>query len=350
MKRKKKPVILQSHDPKAKPLGVVKKAEKKSKSLELTIEYPPEGIEPSVDMLLKRKSSITKKVYAILTADWHLRENTPIGRTDDFWNAQWKKVAFVSELQRKYDCPVIHAGDLFDHWKPSPYLLSKTFENLPEQFWTVYGNHDLPYHGIDSSHKSGVYTLVTSGRITLLPGIHWGRLPSDDHKGVSIPSSNRKILVWHIMTYIGKDPWPGCTDPSADTLLKRYSQFDLILTGHNHKCFMKEQDERILLNPGALTRQTVDQIDHKPCVFLYHADTNTVEKVYIPITENVMSREHIDIKERRDARIEAFVERLNTEWQKGVSFEENLEQFLNRNDISNEIITYIRKAVDYETN
>ncbi|KKL99820.1 hypothetical protein LCGC14_1810530, partial [marine sediment metagenome] len=81
----------------------------------------------------------------ILTSDWHLREDTPICRTDDFWSAQWNKVDQVMALQSKYDCPILHAGDLFHHWKPSPYLLSETIDHLQgSRFYTVYGQHDLP--------------------------------------------------------------------------------------------------------------------------------------------------------------------------------------------------------------
>ena len=46
---------------------------------------------------------------AILTADWHLRDDQPICRTDDFWSTQWRKVNAVTELQTRHGCPVIHA-------------------------------------------------------------------------------------------------------------------------------------------------------------------------------------------------------------------------------------------------
>ena len=83
-----------------------------------------------------------KTPSAILCGDFHLREDTPVCRTDDFWAAQWDKVLEIKELQEKYKCPVIHSGDLFNHWKPSPYLLSTTMWGMPEHFHTIYGNHD----------------------------------------------------------------------------------------------------------------------------------------------------------------------------------------------------------------
>jgi len=292
----------------------------------------------------------SKKVSAILCADFHLREDTPICRVDDFQKAQWKKVDFIRNLQIKYNCPVIHAGDLFNHWKPSPYLLSNTINHIPERFWTIYGNHDLPQHSLNLEKKSGIYTLTSAGVINLLKSAHWGIDLRKDLQPYEVVIENRKILVWHIMTYKGDSPWPGCTDLSAEQVLDKFPQFDLIVTGHNHKCFMEEDGKRILLNPGSLTRQAIDQVEHHPSVFLYYAKTNTVKRIHLPIEKEVMSRAHISVKERRDARIEAFVERLNTEWQKGVSFEENLEHFLANNDIADPVIKVIERAIDNEKN
>jgi predicted phosphodiesterase len=293
---------------------------------------------------MKRNKVSEKKVTAILTADWHLREDTPICRTDNFWEAQWGKIKFIREMQEKYDCLVVHAGDLFEHWKPSPYLLSCCFKYLPKQFYTILGNHDLPYHGVKNADKSGVYTLLAGSRITLLSGTHWGQMPKGG--SFSIPEVNRKILVWHVMTYQGKLPWPGCRDASANKLLKQYSQFDLVLTGHNHQTFVEELDGRLLVNPGSLTRHKIDQVLHKPSVFLYYAKTNTAKQIFLPIEKEMMSREHVAVKERRDARIDAFVKKLDTEWQKGVSFETNLEQFLSQNKVEKQVVEIIEKAIE----
>ena len=65
-------------------------------------------------------------VDLILTSDWHLRESTPECRTDDFWEAQWKKIDFIKELSEKHGAFVFVAGDIFHHWKPSPNLIRKT--------------------------------------------------------------------------------------------------------------------------------------------------------------------------------------------------------------------------------
>ena len=292
--------------------------------------------------MLRTSKKITKPDL-ILTADWHLRETHPRCRLDNFCEeTQWKKVKFIADIQEQYNCPVIHAGDLFDYWKPSPYLLSKTIEYLPKQFYTVYGNHDLPQHNIELAEKSGIYTLERANCINrIIPKeiqlISWGMMPFENEDNV---------LVWHIFTYQGKEPFPGCVSLTAKKLLKNYPQYDLIVTGDNHQSFIEEYEDRLLVNPGSIFRMDADQINHKPRIYLYYASTNSVESIYIPIEESVISRQHIDVVKERDDRINAFITQLNDNWQIGLSFEENIKQFEHKNNVRKSVMDIIYKAIE----
>lgn len=300
----------------------------------------------------RTKTKITNLPSAILTSDWHLREDQPVCRTDNFWEAQWEKVDFIKELQEKYDCMVIHAGDLFNHWKPSPYLLSQAIEHIPYGLWSIYGNHDLPQHNMDLSIKSGLHTLNKAQILRTFSfvdeavkdwkiyGVHWNEIPVNNPK-----MGERTVLVWHVMNY-QKKPWPGCTDPMAAKLLRKYPQYDLIVTGHNHQAFVEEHEGRLLVNPGSLTRQEADQIDFRPRVYLWWAGENRVEPVYLPINEGVITREHIEKIERRDERIEAFISKLDGKWKTAMSFEENLERFIKANNIRQPVMDIIYKAIE----
>jgi len=95
-----------------------------------------------------------------------------------------------------------------------------------------------------------------------------------------------------------------------------------------------------------MTRQTAAQIDFQPRVALWYADTNTIEWVNLPIAENAITREHIEVKERRDERIDAFISRLDNDWKAGMSFTENLEAFFNKNNTREPIKEIIYKAID----
>lgn len=289
---------------------------------------------------MKHKGNVT----AILTGDWHLREDVPICRTDNFWETQWKKVDYISDLQKEYNCPVWHSGDLYNKWNPSLYLVAETIKHLPNQFYTAFGNHDLPQHNLELANKCGINLLAEAGKLTILGETHWNKEPTIGTW--RMPNTDTLVSIWHVMTYTGKEPYPGCTDPKANALLRKYPQFKLIHTGHNHKTFIAELDGRLLVNAGSIMRQSADQEDFEPCVFLYYAESNTVEAVYLPIEEGVVSREHIEKLEQRDSRIEAFISRLNTDWEGGISFEENLDRLLKENKIKESIRIIAYKAIE----
>lgn len=290
-----------------------------------------------------RTKNNNKQPSAILTADWHLREDVPVCRKDDFYQTQWNKVDFVRSLQQQYNCPVIHSGDLFDYWKPSPMLLSDTIKHLPKSFVSVYGNHDLPQHNLELKHKSGLYTLEKAGKVFTNGGMYyfcnWGENPVDLE---DVPP----VLIWHVMTYQHQEPFPGCTAPKAAKLLRKYPQFDLIVTGDNHTPFVEEYDGKLLVNPGSLMRQEANQIDFKPRVYLWYAETNTVKPVFIPIDDNAISRDHLEKTEQRNMRIDAFVSKLNTDWNASLSFEDNLKSFQDENEVENDVMNIVYKAIE----
>lgn len=294
---------------------------------------------------------------AILTSDWHLRETLPECRTDNFFTSQWFKVGFVSWLSDALNIPVIHAGDLFDHWKPSPELLTQTMETLPKRFWTVAGNHDLPQHNLELYRKCGLQSLETAKKIELLQGVHWGQSPDINkpaYQGTFAPGVERKVCVWHTMTYVGKS-FPGDVSLKAPAVLRRFPQWDLIVTGHNHKAFAisSEDEKRWLVNPGSLTRQDASQINFRPRVYIWFAKLNKIHLVYLPLlTEEAVSREHIDAKANRDSRMEAFISRLNLDWggDDSFDFETNMETFFTTNKIRQSVKDIILKAIDHGGN
>lgn len=307
---------------------------------------------------MRRKSD--KAPTMILTSDWHLREDTPIARTDDFWKAQWEKVQYIKDLQRRWEkesewgCPVVHAGDLFHHWKPSPYLLSKTMEHLPRTFYTIYGQHDLPQHNMELSHKSGINTLQEAGVLDVLDHYHFGQdlvemcsLSFDD--GCQTPMV--LLYVWHNFVWDGKKlPWPGCNELTAEQVLDKVKGSviipQLVVTGDHHKSFTYQRDNQLLVNPGCLTRQTADYKEHRPRVYLYYLEGHVVVPEFLPAEVGVVSRQHIQQREQHDKRMQAFISRLNDDFDTSLSFEQNLERFFSENNIRKPIKDIIYKSLE----
>jgi DNA repair exonuclease SbcCD nuclease subunit len=286
-----------------------------------------------------------KKVDLIFCADIHVRETHPICRTDDFCEVtQWRKLSFIYQLQMQHNCPVFHSGDLFHHWKPSPALLSKTLEYLPNSFYTVYGNHDLPQHNLELKDKCGIYTLLQANYLSVLGECSWGQIPKEG--SWHMHTNNRTILVWHKFVANSETKlWPGAEVSTAKSLLKKYPQFDVILTGDNHQPFVEEYKGRLLVNPGSLSRQRTSETHH-PRVYLYHSIDNTVTEVLLPIEENVISRDHLEVEEQREARVGYFVNQLSDAWEVDIQFDENLQRFEKTNQIRKSVMNIVYKAAD----
>lgn len=295
---------------------------------------------------MKMKMNRTNFAFcgAILCSDIHLREDQPICRTDNFEEAQWAKIDFIAELQQKYNCSVYHAGDLFHHWKPSPYLIKKTIEHLPKQFHTIYGQHDLPQHSFELKHKSGIAALEAAGVLTVLRGTHFGFIP----KEYSINLFGKNILLWHRFVWDGKKlPWPGCVEYNALEVLKKYPNYDLILTGDHHKPFVTKYRGQILVNPGCLTRQAADYQHHAPRVYLYDAKHHTVEPIFLPnVSPDVISTEHVDLVKQTNQRVDEFIGMLSEEWGVTMSFRKNLERAFSKNKTRKTIRDIIYKSLE----
>lgn len=282
---------------------------------------------------------------AIFTADWHLRETPPAFRSgENFWGIQWKKVRTISQLQARFNCPVFHAGDLFHHWKASPFLLSMTIKNLPAQFFTVYGNHDLPQHNINLAGKSAIGTLEACEALTVLPGNHFG----DKEPQTSIVIEGRKVMVWHVYNSLSKPFWANESTWMAKRMAEAFSDQDVILTGDNHTPFVYSESPTLVVNPGPITRQATDMVSIHPRVYLWYAATNTVEAVKLPLNPLPLDTRNIAENRERNIRMEAFVDKLNKEWEVNVDFQENLKRFYSANKIEPEISQLIQSAIEEE--
>lgn len=276
----------------------------------------------------------------ILTADWHLRADTPLCRTDDFQTAQWAKVRAAFQHARKHQAKILIAGDLFDKPKPSLSLVYQTMQVFREYadvaVCAVPGNHDMPAHSITEISASAYGLMELSGLINS------EKSPWEYYAGwnAPVPTLVRdtygkfNILIHHAMVLDGPAPkgWGDTWD--ANLVLEQYPQFDLILTGHNHTRLIHTLGNRCLVNPGCLTRQTAAEEDHQPQVLLLDTTTREYKVIPLEVEPGVVSREHIDVITKRDECIEEFVDSLNKPEVIELDFIKNLEQALLTNELA----------------
>jgi len=299
-----------------------------------------------------------KNVSAILTADLHITEKAPPCRLDNWMETQERKYAWLRKQQEKYDCPILCSGDLFDKWKNSPYLLAWALRNLPDRIWAIPGQHDLPGHSLDDIEKSSIQVLSDAGKIKLLledsdwandgmmyQAFPWGTPLASTDRGFGEYSA---VALIHYLVYQSKPPFPGAENVggTAKSILKKMWGFDLILSGDNHQSFSEVLGNQVLVNSGSFMRTRADQIEHKPSIYLWCAKTNEVERVYIPIEKGVISRNHIDVKNDKNERIEAFVSKLKDNKEIGLSFTDNLELYLKKNKVSKSIEKVIHECLE----
>ena len=111
------------------------------------------------------------RVVAIACADIHLQHTAPICRSGepDWYAAMARPLEELRGLQENYDCPILCAGDVFNHWNNCPpELINWAIKHLPKMY-AIPGQHDLPQHRLDDVRKSAYWTMVEAGVIENLP-------------------------------------------------------------------------------------------------------------------------------------------------------------------------------------
>lgn len=270
-----------------------------------------------------------KNPIALCCADLHMREDQPLARIDNYQETQWKKFLFLLKTAQSYKIPVWCAGDFFHKARTSKKFekeIIAKIEYYDIHFNIIPGNHDLPYHSLDNLDDSSIGILELSDKVY----VYNYELDS------MLPGQIQDIKIGMIHSLIHRDN-PMKVDgktisTKAKTLLKKYPDLDVIISGDNHESFIAEHEGRLLINPGSMMRMTAAQIDHKPSVVLLYDDLS-YEIIYFPIEKGVIDRSHIEKKDNYDMRMDKFIKKISDKEKISVSFEENLYNYMRVNKI-----------------
>ena len=305
-------------------------------------------------MRLNDKKTI-KKATCILTADWHLRDTQPKCRTDVYYETQFKKLTFIKDLQVQHsNCPVLIAGDVFDIPKPSPMLLTSTLYYLPYHIVCIPGQHDLPEHVLENFNQSGLAVIeqgsdciVLKNNVDYIPSINNGKEIAGFPYGTQLKNVKQHIALIHTLIQEPQNTNKNIPyDYNCISIMKKLSDFKLIVSGDNHKPFVYKKGKQLIVNPGSIMRMDADQINHKPRVYLWYAKENIVEPVYLPIEKDVITRQHIEKKQEEDERIEVYKKRLKADIKIGISFEKNMKKYVHKNEIKKSVEKEIYTAME----
>lgn len=311
---------------------------------------------------MPRQRPNNRRADCIFTADIHLRDDTPECRTDDFAAARQRKIEWLRGLQAENGgCPIIDGGDLCHKWQVSSELEGWALINMPDGMITVPGQHDLPNHSLALYKKSSLHVLEAAGKVKVLidsekikghthigehlvTGFAYGTTLLSDRKNTGNANS-RTVAVVH--AFVGETVPPFINGYTSAQILAALPGYDVIVAGDHHVPLVHvARNGRLVVVPGSMMRTTADQADFRPRVYLWYADTNTVEPAYYPIETGVVSREHLDRAEERETRMTAFVNRLDGDGvEVGLSFADNIEKYMVENGVRNAVRARVREAV-----
>ena len=269
----------------------------------------------------------------LVTGDWHLSDRTPRSRKDDYQEAMNGKIRRILSIAGKNQVEaILQAGDLTDsHDSPDKFKVKwiDRFRNFPK-IYTVPGQHDLRYHTSDIwntplgvlSQAVAIHTItdnrsrdlfddVADKRINVY-GAGWGQeIPKPDPEIYSILITHRMVVMDKLWAAQENYEMPG-------TLLRENPGYQLIVSGDNHNSFHYIDGGRFLINCGSLMRSNIDQVDHKPCVWIFDTDENPAEQIYLDVKpfEKVMDIERAErekaVKDQKNEKLEELERRLKS--------------------------------------
>lgn len=292
----------------------------------------------------------------IVTGDLHCTDKTPESRIDNYPAEQFNKISSILKATKDL-YPILQPGDFTD----TPFLSYLYWRKLCSYFrestiYAVRGQHDMKYRNIGNTPLDALETALDDFHIVRKP-IHLGENvylygASFEENIPKITTTGFNILLIHRMI-VGsyEQEWEKDKgyDLAAQFLQKH--KFDAIFSGDNHKSFTvlnaDTPETRHLINCGSLMRSKVDQIEHKPFYCVFDTKTRTYEKHFIPIKDwaEVFDIEKKLKTEKRNEKLEAFVEGLALHKEMGLNFADNLIEYEKANNIPLELVKIRRSCM-----
>jgi len=295
-----------------------------------------------------------RKPIAVACSDVHLSDKAPRARAGEpDWHLKMEEaLKLLTDVSLDLDVPLIIAGDVFHKPRESPAVEILAMKWLSRtRVIMVPGQHDLPNHSIENIGKSSYGVLeahlreVSHNYNPKSDKLNVSYFPFDAEKKNAKKSPYPGIAVVHDMVWKGEEPYPGAPEEgNVKNFIKKLKGYEFIICGDNHSPFVYETEETTVINCGSLMRRTADQEDHKPRAYVLF-DDGSYDAVFLPVEDDVFSREHCDISRAKDERIEAYVNNLK-EIEMDLSFESNLKRFCEVNKVEDKVVELLKEAVN----
>ncbi len=304
----------------------------------------------------------TNKVIAICCSDIHLSLTSPIWRSNepDWLEAQYKAVVQVIKKAKKYECPILIAGDLFHKWNSPPELVNfaiKTFRKSTQAIFVIAGQHDLPHHDYKLIEKSSLFTLELADVIRIIHPNKYAGFYNSYVEGVPYgfiydgedTCEDLEIVMAHQYVYDGSHKYKGAPVESKITKDchingQDFGGLDVVIFGDNHDGFIIKRGVTTIINCGCLIRRRSDEKDYEPQVGIIYEDGSVKSEKL-----NTDREKFIELK--GDATIDGidlstFFEQLGSLSELNLEFEELVKRYVESHKVSQIVIDIVRKSLE----
>jgi DNA repair exonuclease SbcCD nuclease subunit len=292
----------------------------------------------------------------VFTSDWHVRNDNPINRLDDFQEVQRQTLFYIAEICKQNNADLITAGDLLN--KSKQENMQELLNDLYDIFKgiNVYydaGNHDLLYKAIENFKKCNIGLLANfSGwfhikNINNISFFDYGEEIKDIPllKGLD---DNEDICILHKYCEIDNLPEYINEGITAKYLLEKYN-YNVFVVGDNHKSFVYEDNNRFVFNTGCITRQSLNEKDYKPSIILFDTETRKYEQIYLPDNQkNVFKEEQASKQIKRENRVDSFIKLVGENNKITFNYEDNIKKYCQENKIEKEVINELDDLLEEE--
>ena len=240
-------------------------------------------------------------VIALAAADLHLGDMVPVARSAEAcWEtAQIRSLKQLSKYQRRYQCPVLIAGDVFDKPVVHPWCINMALKYLPEQCYAIPGQHDLLHHNYSDVRLGAYWTLVEGCRVqNIEPGrpVEVGiPHPIRVHGfpfGIPVKPLKQphdmfiEVALVHDYIWLGEETaYPGAPVEKRLSKERRKSLegYEVAIFGDNHRGWLGT--DSTILNCGCFQRRKADERNYQPVVGLIMSD-GSIKRKRLDVSED----------------------------------------------------------------
>jgi DNA repair exonuclease SbcCD nuclease subunit len=312
-----------------------------------------------------QKNIQTEKTMKLLyLTDTQIRGINSENRIGDYYSdvmIKIKEIIFLSKgLKVNY---VIHGGDLFDSNLVSNVISDYLIDSIEESkiiWYIVRGNHDELNNHPELSKASSLDHIFRRSKFIkhldiledekiIIKGYdyYYGIENNIKENGLICPIKNKKFRIAIIHAFFTEKPFlPSVLHIPIQEI---ETNFDLILSGHNHIYFHKIIDETEFYNLGCIGRLDINEGDVEPSVLFI--DTN--EKVYRVIKlksakkkEEIFDLKKIEVNKIFEEDINKFIASIETTTFESLDLCGIIEEIGKQKEIDREIIRGLTERIN----